>query len=111
MTLQDLTENIKKQLDDSAWFEDIGCPIDVVHASLGLNEEAGEVAGLAKKEVLRGVPKSDEKWLSELGDVLWYLVATIVEKGFTLDQVWEYNCEKLAERRATGMKGDTVWKG
>ena len=111
MTLQDLTENIKKQLDDSAWFGDIGCPIDVIHASLGLNEEAGEVAGLAKKEVLRGVPKSDEKWLSELGDVLWYLVATIVEKGFTLDQVWEYNCEKLAERRATGMKGDTVWKG
>lgn len=111
MTLQQLTDNIKCQLENSGWFSQIGCPIDIVHAALGLNEEAGEVAGLAKKEVLRNNRKDDERWLSELGDVLWYLVATIVEKGFTLDEVWEYNCKKLQERRDTGMKGDTRWIG
>lgn len=77
MTLQQLTDDIKHQLENSGWFSQIGCPIDIVHTALGLNEEAGEVAGLAKKEVLRNNRKDDERWLSELGDVLWYLVATI----------------------------------
>ena len=111
MTLKEVTDSIKQQLIESDWFTVLGCPLDVVHASLGLNEEAGEVAGLAKKEVMRGVEKPRERWVSELGDVLWYLTATAVEKGITLDEVWEYNCKKLAERRQSGMKGDTVWKG
>jgi len=34
----------------------------------------------------------------ELGDVLWYISACADELGITLDEIAEYNVEKLAKR-------------
>lgn len=67
-------------------------------AVMGLNEESGEVAGLACRECYKeiGMPKC--KWLEELGDVLWYLTAATVAKGLTLEDLFEYNVVKLEER-------------
>ena len=44
-------------------------------ACLGLAEEAGEVAGLATRELWKQIPQNPDHWLEELGDVLWYLTA------------------------------------
>lgn len=67
-------------------------------AVMGLNEEAGEVAGLACRECYKSIPMPEYKWLEELGDVLWYLVAAAIAKGFTLEDLWSYNVEKLEGR-------------
>lgn len=68
----------------------------------GLAEEVGEVLGL-RKRVLRNLPKDQEvctvdHFIEELGDVLWYLAALSTVLGFSLDELWEYNCKKLEER-------------
>lgn len=67
-------------------------------AVMGLNEEAGEVAGLACRECWKKIPMPRYKWLEELGDVLWYLTAATMAKGLTLEELWQYNVEKLEGR-------------
>lgn len=67
-------------------------------AVMGLNEEAGEVAGLACRECWKDLPMPRYKWLEELGDVLWYLTAATMAKGLTLEELWQYNVEKLEGR-------------
>lgn len=67
-------------------------------AVMGLNEEAGEVAGLACRECYKGIEMPRYKWLEELGDVLWYLTAATIAKGYTLEELWQYNVEKLEGR-------------
>ena len=67
-------------------------------AVMGLNEEAGEVAGLACRECYKKMQLPREKWLEELGDVLWYLTAATLAKGLTLEELWQYNTSKLEER-------------
>lgn len=70
---------------------------------LGLAEEAGEVAGLMKRRLRCHDDKdversSQEHFIEELGDVLWYLTATCQMFGLTLDQIWKYNNKKLQKR-------------
>lgn len=67
-------------------------------AVMGLNEEAGEVAGLACRECYKDIAMPRYKWLEELGDVLWYLTAATLAKGMTLEELWRYNVEKLEGR-------------
>lgn len=73
-------------------------PILQSFAVMGLNEEAGEVAGLACRECYKEIGMPKYKWLEELGDVLWYLTAAAIAKGFTLEDLWQYNVEKLEGR-------------
>jgi NTP pyrophosphatase (non-canonical NTP hydrolase) len=84
----------------TAVYPAIGHP--VIYPTLGLTNEAGEVAGKIKK-VFRdqeGEISSEtrEALKAELGDVLWYLAQVSTELGLTLDEVAEYNIRKLADR-------------
>ncbi|MDQ2747586.1 MAG: nucleoside triphosphate pyrophosphohydrolase family protein [Acidobacteriota bacterium] len=72
------------------------------YPTLGLTGEAGEVANIVKK-IQRdfGGVINDEirtKLKDELGDVLWYISACADELGLTLEEIAEYNVEKLAKR-------------
>ena len=67
-------------------------------AVLGLTEESGEVSGLAVRSIYKLKDVQEDRWLEELGDVLWYLVATILAKGYTIEEVWRYNTKKLEDR-------------
>ena len=72
------------------------------YPTLGLAGEAGEVANIVKK-IQRdyGGIITDEirgKLKDELGDVLWYISACADELGLTLDEIAEFNVEKLARR-------------
>ena len=72
------------------------------YPTLGLAGEAGEVANIVKK-IQRdfGGKITDEirtKLKDELGDVLWYISACSDELGLTLDEVAEFNIEKLTKR-------------
>lgn len=83
----------------------------VIYPTLGLVNEAGEVAGKIKK-VFRdkdGVISDEtrEALKAELGDVLWYLSQTATELDLSLDEIAEYNLAKLLDRQARGkIKGD-----
>ena len=78
----------------------------VQYCALALNGEAGEVAEWVKKKWRDGEdsPLNDEDLLSELGDVLWYTTALALAKGWTLEQVADFNIEKLTARQAEGRK-------
>jgi len=72
------------------------------YPTLGLAGEAGEVANIVKK-IQRdfGGEITDDvraKLKDELGDVLWYISACTDELGLTLEEVAEFNVEKLARR-------------
>lgn len=85
----------------------------IVYPTLGLVNEAGELAGKVKK-IFRdkgGVigPADREALKYELGDVLWYLTQICTELDLTLEEVAAANLEKLfsrLERNAIGGEGD-----
>lgn len=108
--LHDVQESVRRQLENSSWFGQ-DATVDLTHAVLGVAEEAGELAGLCKRVCFRSKERSDEEWIGEMGDVLWYLVAAATIKGFDLESVWQYNCAKLEERHSVGKKGRDTWEG
>ena len=72
------------------------------YPTLGLTGEAGEVANIVKK-IQRdfGGVINDEiraRLKDELGDVLWYISACADELGLTLEEIAQFNVEKLAAR-------------
>ena len=74
----------------------------IVYPTLGLANEAGEVAGKIKK-IFRDhggrITDDDREALKqELGDVLWYLTQICSELGLSLDEVASANIEKLFSR-------------
>ncbi len=83
----------------------------VIYPTLGLTNEAGEVAGKIKK-VFRDkdgiISEADRTALkAELGDVLWYLAQVATELDLSLDEIAEYNIKKLLDRLERGkIKGD-----
>lgn len=91
----------------TALYPAIGHP--VIYPTLGLVNEAGEVAGKIKK-VFRdkdGHISEDTRQAlkAELGDVLWYLAQVSTELGLTLDEVAEANITKLYDRMERGRIG------
>lgn len=93
----------------TAKYPAIGHP--VIYPTLGLVNEAGEVAGKIKK-VFRdkhGEINSETRAAlsAELGDVLWYLAQVCTELGLSLDDVAAHNLQKLYSRLERGaIQGD-----
>ena len=83
----------------------------VIYPTLGLVNEAGEVAGKIKK-VFRDKEgqiseESREALKAELGDVLWYIAQVATELDLSLDDIAEANIAKLYDRLERGkIKGD-----
>ena len=83
----------------------------VIYPTLGLTNEAGEVAGKIKK-IFRDkqgvIGETDRAALqAELGDVLWYLAQVSTELGLSLDEIAGHNIAKLLDRQLRGrIQGD-----
>ncbi|MFN2202707.1 MAG: nucleoside triphosphate pyrophosphohydrolase family protein [Caldilineaceae bacterium] len=83
----------------------------IVYPTLGLTNEAGEVAGKVKK-IFRdkdGVISDEDREAlkAELGDVLWYLTQICTDLGLSLEEVAEANISKLFSRLERGqIQGD-----
>ena len=83
----------------------------VIYPTLGLVNEAGDVAGKIKK-VFRDKdgeisPETRDALKAELGDVLWYIAQVATELDLTLDEIAEYNIAKLLDRLERGkIRGD-----
>ena len=79
----------------------------IVYPTLGLVNEAGEVAGKIKK-IFRDkdgvISEPDREALkSELGDVLWYLTQICTELDLSLEEVAAQNITKLFDRLERGV--------
>jgi len=88
----------------TAKYRAIGHPL--IYPTLGLTNEAGEVAGKIKK-IFRdkgGQINAETRAAlqAELGDVLWYLAQICTELDLTLDEVAEHNLSKLLDRLERG---------
>lgn len=91
----------------TAAYPAIGHPI--IYPTLGLVNEAGEVAGKIKK-IFRDkgghISEAERQALkAELGDVLWYLAQLASELGLSLEEIAEHNLEKLLDRQQRGVIG------
>ena len=74
---------------------------DLFIMSLGLPEEAGEVAGFIKKFVRDGT-FDEEKLVNELGDVFYYLMMICIYFNIDPHHVVNMNVEKLESRKKRG---------
>jgi NTP pyrophosphatase (non-canonical NTP hydrolase) len=81
----------------------------IVYPTLGLTNEAGEVAGKVKKICRDGqgrITDADRQDLAlELGDVLWYLSELCTRLGIRLEEVAAANIAKLSDRASRGVLG------
>jgi NTP pyrophosphatase (non-canonical NTP hydrolase) len=76
----------------------------LLDATAGLAEEAGEVLGLVRKRTFQQRDVSTERLVEELGDVLWCLAITAHGLGISLGDVARANVRKLERRHPGGFQ-------
>lgn len=69
---------------------------------LGIAGEGGEIADIIKKHLFQGHALNKEHLFEEIGDQLWYISNLCNLCGFNMEDVMEYNVEKLRERFPEG---------
>lgn len=72
--------------------------INLLHASMGLATESGEVVDAIKKHLFYGKPIDRTNLIEEAGDVLWYLALLLDTVGVSFEQVMDVNIAKLQKR-------------
>lgn len=75
------------------------------YTMIGVATEAGEALELHKKELRDGQPRTMQIF-DELGDVLWYVALVCYEQGWSMNDLAEYNLEKLRKRQEDGTLKD-----
>ena len=81
----------------------------VIYPALGLCGEAGEVAEKVKKTLRGDTHSSDQlhNLAMELGDVLWYVATLANDLGVELEDIAQWNIDKLQRRmKSNKIKGD-----
>lgn len=102
-------EDYQSKIAEFAVYPEVGTGsiISVLYAALGAANEAGEVAGKAKKAMrddnMTITPERREALLDEAGDVLWYITRLADELGDTMEAVAQRNVDKLLDRNARGV--------
>ena len=78
----------------------------MVYLSLGLMEEAGEVAQFIKETMNGKGARLDrlrkKEIIHEMGDVLWYLTQLGTELNIPLETIAKENLKKLSTRKKNG---------
>jgi NTP pyrophosphatase (non-canonical NTP hydrolase) len=76
--------------------------LTVSNLAMGLAGESGEVIDYLKKVYFHDHPLNKEKVIDELGDVLWYISSLAFVHDIDLDEIAEYNIQKLEKRYPSG---------
>jgi len=77
----------------------------LIDAAAGLAEESGELLGLVRKQAFQQRSAPPERFVEELGDVLWCVAVTADALGLSMDSVAEANLRKLERRHPLGFTG------
>ena len=70
----------------------------LIQGLMGLNGEAGEAVDILKKHLFQGHDLSREHLAKELGDVAWYLAVSADALGYSLEEIFQMNIQKLRAR-------------
>ena len=73
-------------------------PIRILHASMGLATESGEILEQIKKHIFYGKPLDEVNLVEECGDLLWYMAVMLDSIGVSFEEVMEANDRKLELR-------------
>ena len=74
-------------------------------AGVGINAEGGEFLEIVKKMIFQGKPWNEDNkdhLLTELGDLMWYVMQACIALETPLDQVIAKNVTKLEKRYPGG---------
>lgn len=97
-------DKYQKTCSKTAVYPNIGS--NFIYPTLGLTDEAGEVAGKVKKVIRDNGGVMDEKRKKdikkEMGDVLWYLAQLATELNLKLSDIASANVKKLTSRHLRG---------
>ena len=74
----------------------------LINAVMGLCGESGEAIDLVKKHLHQGHPLDREKLIKELGDVAWYLAEAATALEVPLEDILQWNIDKLRARFPEG---------
>lgn len=72
--------------------------IQILHAMLGINTEAGEITDAIKKYLIYGKPLDDTNLIEEAGDLMWYISLLLRSLNISYENVWQRNIDKLKVR-------------
>lgn len=72
--------------------------IDLLHMTLGISGEAGELLDAVKKQVVYNKPIDRQNLIEELGDIEFYMEGMRQCLGLTRQEVIEANVAKLGKR-------------
>lgn len=90
---------IKYETDETGTVDPI---LRTLNGLMGLNGEAGECIDILKKHLFQGHDLDKEHLAEELGDVAWYLAVTADALGYSLEDIFKMNIEKLRKRYPDG---------
>lgn len=79
--------------------------MEIMWATAGLSSEAGEVQGACIKSLRKHgfiAPDAEERIKDELGDVLWYLAASLNSIDASFEELIAHTVDKINERNKTG---------
>lgn len=82
-------------------FKQMTEPMMAMHCALGVSGEAGELADAIKKEYIYNKPRDLEHITEELGDLLFYVHATLNHYSLREQDVLQRNAIKLQKRYAS----------
>lgn len=71
---------------------------DLLHATLGIASESGEIVDAVKKHVIYNQPLDKENLIEELGDLEFYMHQLRQELGITRELTLQANYDKLLLR-------------
>ena len=72
--------------------------VRMLHATMGVSTEAGELVDALKKHVFYGKELDRTNMLEEVGDLFWYLAILSDELGLDFETIMRKNIEKLQTR-------------
>ena len=96
MTADEYQDKSRRTIDDNLTEVDIQD-----HALFGLMSEVGEVASLFQ-HVYQGEKFSVDRFIDEMGDVMWMIAELCTGLGVSLNTVLKNNVEKLLKRYPNG---------
>lgn len=71
---------------------------DLLHASLGISGEAGELLDAVKKSFIYNKPLDIANAKEELGDALWYIALACRTLNVSFEELMQMNIDKLTLR-------------
>lgn len=97
MEVRKYQEEIKRTLNAKLTEKEL-----LSNMGLGIAGEGGEVVDIIKKHLFQEHELNKEHLFEEIGDLLWYVSNLCNVCGFKMEDVMEYNIEKLRERFPQG---------